>query len=582
LATNHSLVALFREMAQLAALDEGSSSSFRVRAYDNAVEAIASYPGDLRALSERELTAIDGIGPSTAKKIREFFQKGSIAKLEELRARYPPELVALGRIPGIGPKTLLRLRDELGITDLETLTAALRGRKLRTLPGLGARMEEKILESIGRMRAAGFEATADEPRVAIAKAMPIVRELVAGLQALPAVERVQYCGGPRRLDETVGSVDVVVATAEPGAVQDAFVGLQAVREVVGRDPARASVVTSTGLRVDLRTVEAERFGAACLLFTGSAAHVAKLQARAVERGWRLDERGLTDAEGEVIAADPEDAIYEALGLAPIAPPLREDRGEVEHAEKHALPAPILVQHVRGDLHVHTTLSGDGRSTLEEILDAASARGYEYLAITDHAENLAISGASRGQLAAQRSQLDGLRGRYPGLTLLHGSELNIDREGDVDYDEDFRRTLDWCVASVHSHFDLDRSQQTRRILRAMDDPTVHVIGHLSGRRIGTRMGIDLDVDAVLEKAAATGTAIEINAALPRLDASSEVLYRARGTDVTFVISTDTHHTRELARMEWGAQHATRGWVDPERIANLWPRAKFLDWLHARRG
>ena len=438
-------------------------------------------------------------------------------------------------------------------------------------------MEENILQSIGRMKAAGFQG--EDPRVPVAKAMPIVREMVAALDVLPAVESVQYCGGLRRLDETVGTVDVVAATRNPHAVHGAFASHQAVSQVLDQVDGRTSVATSTGLRVDLRTVEPERFGAACLFFTGSEAHVAKLQARARERGWTLDERGLLDADGAVVVSDPEDALYEALGLPPIAPPLREDRGEIEQAGR--LHPPIRLEHVRGDLHVHTTLSGDGRSTLEEILDSASARGYEYLAITDHAENLAINGASREQLTAQRAQIDALRGRYPGLTLLHGSELNIDRDGSVDYAAAFRRTLDWCVASVHSSFELDRAQQTRRILRAMEDPTIHAIGHLSGRRIGTRPGIDLDVDAVLQKAAATGVAIEINAALPRLDASSEVLFRARGMDVTFVISTDTHHTREFARMEWGVLQATRGWVDPARVANLWPRAKFLDWLRARR-
>ena len=580
MATNHSLVAVFRELAQLATLDEGSSNAFRVRAYENAVEAIASFPGDLRALSERELTAIDGIGSGSARKIREFFEKGTVARLEELRAKYPPEFVALGRIPGIGPKTLLRLRDELGVTNVDTLAEALAGKKLRALPGLGAKMEEKILQSIERLKAAGFDAAEQEPRIPTVRAMPIVGELVAGLESLPAALRVQYCGALRRLDETVGPVDLVVATREPEDVGEAFASLQAVREVLVRDETVTSVVTSTGLRVGLRTVEPERFGAACLFFTGSPAHYAKLVRRALDRGWTLGEHGLADADGAVIASEPEEAIYEALGLGPIAPPLREDRGEIEESERGSLPAPIRLGEVRGDLHVHTTLSGDGRSTLPEILDAATARGYEYLAITDHAEDLAINGATREQLTAQRAQIDELRSRYPGLALLHGSELNIGRDGTVDYDEAFRRTLDWCVASVHSHFDLDRAQQTRRILRAMEDPTVHAIGHLSGRRIGTRLGIELDVEAVLKKAAATGTAIEINAALARLDASSDVLFQARGLDLTFVISTDTHHTREFARMEWGVLHATRGWVDPARVANLWPRSKFLAWLDAR--
>jgi DNA polymerase (family X) len=574
---NDSLVALFREMAQLTVLDEGSPNAFRVRAYENAMEAISSHRGDLGALSEKELTAIDGIGPSTAKKIREFFQSGTIGKLEELRRKYPPDFVELGQIPGLGPKSLLRLRSDLGVKNLDDLRAALEGKKLRDIHGFGAKMEEKVLHALDRRGAAG-----KDKRRPIAEAMPIARELVATLEGLPSVERVQCCGSLRRLRETVADIDLVVASREPGTVREAFVRMPAVREVIGSGHTKTSVLTATGLQVDLRVVEPSQFGAACQYFTGSKAHNIKLRQRALARGWTLNEYGLSDAEtGAVIACETEQAIYRALGLPFIPPPMREDRGEIEQAEKGELPAAVRLEDVRGDLHVHTALSGDGKSPLEDVVRTAAGRGYEYLAITDHAENLAMSGVSREQLAAQRTEIDALRGRYPDMTLLHGSELNIDRDGQVDYDQAFRRTLDWCVAGVHSLFDLDRAQQTRRILTAMEDPTVHAIAHLTGRRIGSRAGIDLDIDLVLQKAVETGTAIEINAALPRLDASSEVLFRARGLEVTFVISTDTHHTRELARMEWGALLATRGWVEPSRVANLWPREKFLGWLSARR-
>jgi len=574
---NDSLVALFREMAKLAVLDEGSPNAFRVRAYENAIEAISSHRGDLSALSEKELTAIGGIGASTAKKIREFFQQGTIAKLEELRKKYPPEFVELGKIPGLGPKTLLRLRSELGIHNLADLRAALEGQKLRDVHGFGAKMEEKVLHAIDRLGSGG-----KEKRRPIAEAMPIALELVSALEALSVVERVQYCGSLRRLREMVADIDIVAASREPLAVREAFVKMPAVREVIGSGDTKTSVLTSSGLQVDLRVVEPHQFGAACQYFTGSKAHNIKLRQRALARNWTLNEYGLTDAEtGAVIACESEDAIYAALGLPLIAPPVREDRGEIELAEKGELQAAVRLEDVRGDLHVHTALSGDGKSALEDVVRTAAERGYEYLAITDHAENLAMSGVNREELAAQRQQIDGLRSRFPAMTLLHGSELNIDRDGHVDYDEAFRLTLDWCVAGVHSHFDLGREQQTKRILTAMEDRTVHAIAHLSGRRIGSRDGIDLDIDAVLEKAAATGTAIEINAALPRLDASGDVLFRARGLNVTFVISTDTHHTREFARMEWGALLATRGWVDPARIANLWGREKFLGWLRTRR-
>jgi DNA polymerase (family 10) len=572
-----SLVALFRELAELTILDEGSPNAFRVRAYENAREAISSYGGDLAALSEKQLTAIGGIGQSTARKIREFFESGTIAKLEDLRKKYPADFVQLGKIPGLGPKTLLRLRDELGVRNLQDLRAALESQRVRGVHGLGSKVEEKLLRAIERMGATG-----KAERRPIAQAMPIAQELVAALGALPEVERVQCCGSLRRLRETVADVDVVVAARDAASVREAFLAMPAVREVMGSGDTKTSVLTSTGLQVDLRIVEPRQFGAACQYFTGSKSHNIKLRQRALARGWLLNEYGLSHAQtGALIASESEEAIYEALGLPLIPPPMREDRGEIEEAAAGRLPPPVRPEDVRGDLHVHTTLSGDGKSPLRDVVEGAARRGYEYLAVTDHAENLAMSGVSRERLAAQRAEIDRLRGSFSGMALLHGSELNIGRDGSVDYDEGFRRTLDWCVAGVHSHFDLDRSEQTRRILTAMEDPTVDAIAHLSGRRIGHRDGIDLDLDAVLRKAVETNTAIEINAALGRLDASSETLLRARGMDVTFVVSTDTHHTRELARMEWGALLATRGWVEPSRIANLWPRERFLGWLRARR-
>jgi DNA polymerase (family 10) len=575
---NDSLVALFRELAQLSTLDEGSPNAFRVRAYENAAEAISSYQGDLQSLSEKQLTTIGGIGASTAQKIREFFQSGTIAKLDGLREKYPPDFVELSKIPGLGPKTLLRLKADLEIRNLADLRAAIEGKKLREIHGLGAKMEEKLLHAIGRIGSTG-----KDKRRPIAEALPVARELVAALEALPAVERAQYCGSLRRFRETIADVDIVVASKDAASVTQAFVAMPGVREVIGSGETKTSVLTSTGLQVDLRIVEPRQFGAACQYFTGSKAHNIKLRGLALARGWTLNEYGLSEAaSGKVIASETEDAIYKALGLRPIPPPLREDRGEVEAAADGERLPEVRLADLRGDLHVHTSLSGDGKSSLEEMIASAAERGYEYLALTDHAENLAINGVSRDKLRLQRIQLEKLRGRHPKLTLLHGAELNIGRDGDVDYDEAFRRELDWCVAGVHSLFELDRAQQTRRILKAMEDPTLDAIAHLTGRRIGRRAGIELDIDAVLQKAIETDTAIEINAALGRLDASSEVLFHARGLPVTFVVSTDSHHTRELGRMEWGALHATRGWVGLPRIANSWPRKKFLTWLRKRRG
>jgi DNA polymerase (family 10) len=576
-ASNEDLLALFRELRELTVLDEGSANSFRARAYENAMDAVATHRGDLSTLSEKDLTRIDGIGASTAKKIREFFDGGRIAKLEELRKKYPPEFVELAKIPGLGPKTLLRLRSELGIQNLNDLRAAIEAKRLRDLKGLGAKMEEKILHAIARMGLTG-----KDKRIPIAEALPVAREIVAELEKLPEVERARYCGSLRRLRETIADIDIVVASTKPAPVMEKLVAMPRVREVIGSGETKTSVLTSTGLQVDLRIVGPHQFGAACQYFTGSKTHNIKLRQIALERGWLLNEYGLSAVEtGEVVASETEESIYQALGLAFIPPPMREDRGEIELAAQGKILPSVRLEDLRGDLHVHTSLSGDGRSPLEEVVEAASARGYSYLAITDHGENLAFNGVSREELLEQRTRIESLRRRYPAMTLLQGAELNIGPDGGLDYDQGFRRSLDWCVAGVHSHFDLGPAEQTRRVVAAMEDPTVDAIAHLTGRRIGRRPGIDLDIDAILQTAVETRTAIEINAAPGRLDASSEVLYRARELDVTFVLSTDAHHVRELSRMEWGVAHATRGWVDPSRIANTWSREKFLEWLGNRR-
>jgi DNA polymerase (family 10) len=562
---------------QLTILDEGSPNAFRVRAYENAIQEIAAYRGDLKGLSQRELTALEGIGKSTASKILEFFDRGTIAKVEELRKKYPPELVELSKIPGLGPKTLLRLQKELGIRNLDDLKAAIRDKKLQEMKGLGAKMEEKLLAAIGRMSSAG-----KVRRRAIAEALPIARELVAELSNHPAVVRAQYCGSLRRLRETVADVDIVVASNAAASVVEAFESMRAVSEIIGSGETKVSILTATGLQVDLRIVEPHQFGAAIQYFTGSKTHNIKLRQLALDRGWILNEYGLSEVEsGRVIASETEEAIYEALGLQTIPPPMREDRGEIELAAAGELFTPVGRNDLRGDLHVHTSLSGDGKSPLADVVAAALERGYEYIAITDHAENLAMNGVSRDELRRQRNDIEKLRDEHPQLTLLQGAELNIGPDGGLDYDEGFRQELDWCVAGVHSHFELDSKRQTARILKAMEDPSVDAVAHLTGRRIGRREGIELDIDAVLDKAVETGTAIEINAALGRLDAAAEVLYRARELDITFVINTDAHHVREYERMEWGVLQATRGWVRPERIANTWPRKKFLKWVEAHK-
>jgi DNA polymerase (family 10) len=577
--TNDEVERLLGELAALTKLDDGSPQSFRVRAYERARDAIRSQASDVAGMSVADLKAVDGIGESTARKIREYVDSGSIAKLEELRSRYPPELVELTRVPGLGPKTVLLLRDELGVTSVAGLKEALEGQRLRELPGMGERSEEKIGRALDRLGTYG-----KERRTPIADALPVGRQIVDALSAHPAVEQAVYCGSLRRFRDTVADIDVLAAATDPGAVMEAFVSLPLVRDVLAHGATKSSIITASDLQIDLRVVPAESLGAAILYFTGSKAHNIELRQRAIDRGWILNEYELADsATGEVIASRTEDEIYTALGLDFVPPELREGIGEVQAAAEGSLPDLVEVGDIRGDLHVHSIWSGDGRSSLEDMVATAAARGLDYVAITEHGENLAINGLSRAKVLAESEALEVLGSRYVGLTILHGAELNIGPDGTLDYDDAFLDGFQWCVASVHSHFDLDAARQTERVVRAMEHPAVNAIGHLTGRRIGMRPGIELDVEAVLAAAAATGTALEINSHLDRLDVPSDLLVRARDVpDLVFVISTDAHHTNEYDNVRWGVANARRGWVDAARVANTWPTERFLEWAASKRG
>jgi DNA polymerase (family X) len=341
------------------------------------------------------------------------------------------------------------------------------------------------------------------------------------------------------------------------------------------------VITRDGLQVDLRVVPPASFGAALVYFTGSKEHNVAIRERAVRRGLTLNEYGLTEVEGgSLLASATEEEVYTALGLAWIPPGMREHVGEIEAAEERTLPIFATVEDLRGDLHVHTDLSGDGHQSLEDVVAAARSRDYSYLALTDHAENLRVNGVSREEMLAQREALASLDAG--GLTLLHGAELNIAPDGSLDYDRDFLLGYDFCVASVHSHFDLPKSEQTARVVRAMEHPAVSAIGHLQGRRIGKRPGIELDIEEVLRAAERTGTAIEINSHLDRLDAPAEVLRAAREHDVVFTVSSDAHRLHEFDNVRHGVRLAERGWVAAERIVNTWPSERFLAWVSEVRG
>ena len=567
---------MLKDLAELTMLEEGDPQSFRVRAYESAAQNIAAQANDLGTLSVKELQKIEGIGKSTAEKIRELLETGKVAKLEALRVKHPRSVVALLKIQGLGPKALKKLRAELGITSMDDFRKALADHKVRDLKGFGAKSEEKFIEALKRLDAQG-----PIERAPISVALPLAKRIVTRMLEIPGVSHASYAGSLRRFSETVGDIDIIVAAENAAPVMEAFVAMGVVESVLARGEGKTSILTHRGTQVDLRVVAKHQLGAAMLYFTGSKGHNIKLRQRALTKGWTLNEYALSELEGgKVIASETEEKIYDALGLAWIPPVLREDQGEIEAAEKKSLPKPI--PGIFGDFHVHTTVSGDGRSTLEEVVASAKARGYTVMAITDHAEGT-LSGVGREALLDQRAKIAAMNQELGGsLTLLHGVELNIGPNGELDYDPAFRASFDFCLASVHDHFELDRAAQTKRVVTAMQDPSVTMIGHLSARMIGGRPPIDLDLDAIFEAAEKTNTALEVNGALPRLDLSVEALRRARDRKLTFVLTSDAHHATELERVENAAKNAERAWIDPAKVASTWDKKKLLKWATAKNG
>lgn len=575
MTTRSDAVRMLAELAKLTALEEGSPQAFKVRAYENAIAGIEAFQGDIDGLSKTELTNIKGVGGATADKILELGGTGKVAKLEDLRMKYPPAFVELTKIPGLGPKTLKMIRAQLGVEDIEGLKDAIEAERLRDLPGLGEKSEEKIKKAIERLGLHG-----KDRRTPLVEVLGFAASLAHRIGEIPEVTDAVPCGSLRRFSETVGDVDVVVATDDASVVHQTVLGFPEVAEVVGSGDTKTSFLTREGLQVDVRTVTPAQLGSALLYFTGSKAHNIQLRQRALDRGWLLSEYGLFD-DDEVVASRTETAIYEALELDFIPPTLREGGGEIALAADHDLPDLIDRDDIKGDLHYHSDRSGDGRSSLEEMVVAAVDAGYQYIAFTDHGEDLAINGSSREQMLEHRDRIRRLNDEYPEIEILFGCELNIGPHGELDYDADFRLEFDYCVASIHSHFDLTEERQTARILTALADPAVNAIGHLSGRYVGRRPGVELDVASVLEGLAVTGVALEINGALDRLDATTEVTRLALAAGVDVMIDTDSHHVSDLRRMDYGVRYAQRAWVNKDRVVNSKDPGDFLAWVKTRR-
>lgn len=566
---------LLQEYADLINITGGDA--FRARAYEKAARAVGGHPEDVAGLDAKGLQQIPGVGKSTAEKVAEYLSTGRIGALEQLRAEIPSGVREMMAVPSVGPKRALALYRDLGIASVDELAEAIRGDRLGGVAGFGERSGEKILHGIELMRQSGGRTLLDA-------ASELAEQLVAAISAVPGCTRCAYAGSLRRMRETVGDIDVLATAEDSAPLMAALTELPYVAEVIASGPTKTSVLTTGGVQVDLRVVPEEDWGAALVYFTGSKAHNIKLRTMAVRAGLKLSEYGLFEvggeaeskadgttkgraAEGAKVVSATEDEVYAALGLPWIAPPLREDRGEVEAALRGELPDLVQESDLRGDLHTHTDLT-DGLATLEEMIDTAAARGYAYYAVTDHAPDLVMQRMTDEKMLAQREQLRRLAGRHKKLRLLHGTELNIGPDGGVDWPPEFLAGFDVCVASVHSHFGLDRAAQTRRLVRACENPYVHVIGHLTTRRIGRRGPIDVDLDAVFEAAARTGTAIEINSSPQRLDLRDEDVLRAKKHGVRFSIDSDAHATPHLAYPRFGIGTAQRAWLTAEDVVNTW--------------
>lgn len=547
-----------------------SEDPFKPRAYEKAARAVGGYPDEVAELDERGVLAIPGVGKSIAAKVTEYLRTGSFEELDELRAQVPDGVREMTSIPGFGPKKAMAAYRELGVSSVDELVAAAERGELANLKGFSRTTERNVLDGVRRLRASGG-------RVQVNQALEVAEDVLERIRAVPGVRRATYAGSLRRMAETIGDVDLLVASDRPAAVMDAFVGFGLVDRVLAHGETKSSIVTTGGLQIDLRVIDREAWGAAMIYFTGSKAHNIRIREMAVRQGLKLNEYGLFRAKtGKLLAAETEEAVYERLGLPYIEPTLREDRGEIEAAVAGELPDLISVREIRGDLHTHTNLT-DGLASLERMLEAAAELRYAYYAVTDHAPNLYMQRMTDEKMLDQRRRLRALQDRFPSMRLLHGTELNIDPEGGVDWDEDFLGGFDLTVASVHSHFAQSKDQMTRRIVRAIEHPGVNIIGHLTTRKIGRRDPVDLDLEAVFEAAGRAGTALEINAYPDRLDLRDEHVLWARRHGVRFAIDTDAHAVGHLDMMRFGVATAQRGWLTKADVINAWPITKLERFL-----
>jgi DNA polymerase (family 10) len=565
---NFEIARLFYEMANL--LEVRGESVFRVRAYQRGAQTLETLSEDVAVLGARgALQTLPNIGKDLAAKIQEYLATGRIARLDALREGLAPTFLSLLEIRGLGPKTARALFEQLGIESIEQLEEACRSKRIVGVAGVRERTCENILKGIAQWRAG-------RTRVLLPAARAVARLVAEALRARGGVERLEIAGSLRRMRESVKDVDILVTSTEPARVIDTLVRLPSVIEVTGRGETKASVRHQDGLAIDLRVVEPAAFGAALQYFTGSRAHNVRLRQLAIARGLKLSEYGVFDeTTGARVAGATEEDVYAALGLPWIPPELREDSGELEAAREGRLPRLVEPRDLRGDLHDHTDWS-DGHHPLEKLVEAAEARGYEYIIVSDHSRSLTIAGGlSVEELRAQRARIDELQSRHR-IRILAGTECDILEDGRLDFPDEALAELDVVLGAVHSRFKQSRPEMTARIVRALGHPHLDILAHPTGRKIGSREPYDVDMEAVFAAARAHGKAIEINASPERLDMSDVHARRAAELGIPVPISTDTHYLSELDWTELGCAVARRAWIGPDQVLNTRSLEALLAW------
>ncbi|RJQ14741.1 MAG: DNA polymerase/3'-5' exonuclease PolX [Nitrospiraceae bacterium] len=555
---NQEVARIFNDIADI--LEIKGDNPFRIRAYRRAAQNVDGLAKDVAEISPEELQKIPGIGADLAGKVHEYVETGGMKFYDELKKEVPSGLVNILSVPGLGPKTARLLYDKLHIKDVDDLEKYAKEGKLKGLPGIQAKTEENILKGIAMIRR-------HTGRFPLGRVLPVAEGILEKLKEKAPVIKLSIAGSLRRWKETIQDIDILATSKDPHKVMDVFVHLPQVKDVIMKGPTKSSIITTEGTQVDLRVVEEASFGAALAYFTGSKEHNIRLREMAVKKGLKINEYGIFDVKTDrKLGGEHEEDVYQILGMPYIPPEIREDTGEIEAALEGNLPKLIGMKDIKGDLHVHTK-SSDGSHDIQELIEAAKARGYEYIAITDHSKGLGVAGGlSVEQVLEQNRKIQALNKKLRGFKLLSGTEMDIKSDGSPDFPDDVLKRLDIVIASIHSGFRQSKEQITKRIVSAMKNPYVSIIAHPTGRLIGERDAYEVDLEEVLKAAKETGTAIEINAYPLRLDLSDMYVRKAKEMGVALAINTDTHVIYQFDFMTYGIGTARRGWAGKKDVLN----------------